>query len=805
MRDWYLTQDDPLALRLAADVRLGPTDYADDHIWELSLAGGEPSALALRTTFGLRARDLRLFPSFGEGDRVVLNPADFVFTPAVRAAFVNYVRVTFEPLPAIAVTAHYWVPDSHTVAGRFTLVNHGSEPRVVRVCVSGILKPIENPRTLGPIRLDNLHVLAGHTGNLDVVIALEGVAEIEPMPYPTLSRTVELPPGQPIYLQWAEVATPAPDPGAGGNPGGREAVALIRNVFTREWDGEFARIELLNASLLDIETGDKDWDAAFAFAQNVALRSYVGPTAHLPHPSFIFTRNPDKGYSRKGDGSDHSWQWDGQVATEAYVNLPQIVSAAPDLAKGVIRNWHAAQAPDGFIDWKPGLAGQRNKALCVPILAALAWRLHEYTEDDDFLAEVYPGLRRFLDVWFTPRHDRDQDGVPEWSSTIQSAFDDCPSFVRWQPWAPGGDITLAECPDLAAYLYRECRTLARIASRLDLPPDAVLAARAEVLQRAVEAMWRDEAAAYHYVDRDTHEVTRGEVLADGRGDLTIEARRRFRPSARIVVRALGPKDARPEMEVTLVGRGRRGRHRVETLRRSNVQWYFGVGTAVSEKLYAELERVEVRGLSDEYAVTVSVVDYARQDQTHLLPLWGGLPDPARAKMLIHRTLLDANRYWRPYGLPNCSALDPAYQPDNRNGSGGVWMIWNTMLGEGLVEYGYRAEAAELLTRLMTAMTHALRTEKAFREAYNADKLEGLGDRDYVWGVAPVHLFMHTVGVRIISSRRVFVEGRNPFPWPVTIRSKGVTVAKGPDSATVTFPSGKQHTVTEPGPQFVEDA
>jgi glycogen debranching enzyme len=204
-------------------------------------------------------------------------------------------------------------------------------------------------------------------------------------------------------------------------------------------------------------------------------------------------------------------------------------------------------------------------------------------------------------------------------------------------------------------------------------------------------------------------------------------------------------------------------------------------------------------------VTVSVVDYARQDQTHLLPLWGGLPDPARAKMLIHRTLLDANRYWRPYGLPNCSALDPAYQPDNRNGSGGVWMIWNTMLGEGLVEYGYRAEAAELLTRLMTAMTHALRTEKAFREAYNADKLEGLGDRDYVWGVAPVHLFMHTVGVRIISSRRVFVEGRNPFPWPVTIRSKGVTVAKGPDSATVTFPSGKQHTVTEPGPQFVEDA
>ena len=85
MRDWYLIQDDPLALRLAADARFSPTDYADDQIWELSLAGGEPPALALRTTYGLRACEMRLFPLFGEGDRVVSQPADFVFTPAVRA------------------------------------------------------------------------------------------------------------------------------------------------------------------------------------------------------------------------------------------------------------------------------------------------------------------------------------------------------------------------------------------------------------------------------------------------------------------------------------------------------------------------------------------------------------------------------------------------------------------------------------------------------------------------------------------------------------------------------------------------
>ncbi|MGH2520905.1 MAG: hypothetical protein ACRDH2_00240, partial [Anaerolineales bacterium] len=80
----------------------------------------------------------------------------------------------------------------------------------------------------------------------------------------------------------------------------------------------------------------------------------------------------------------------------------------------------------------------------------------------------------------------------------------------------------------------------------------------------------------------------------------------------------------------------------------------------------------------------------------------------------------------------------------------------------------------------------------------------LGDRDYIWGVAPVHLFMLTLGVRILGPRRVYLEGRNPFPWPVTVRHKGVTVVKDLGSATVIFPSGQQITITDPGPQYVED-
>lgn len=838
VRRWSFTAADPLSLRLAADARLGPTDYANDQCWELVLAGGDPPALAARTSYGLRAQDMRLYPSFVEGKRVVTDPHDFAGAPRVEAFYVNYVRVVCQPLDGISVAADYWVPDSHTLAVQLALANTGAAPRSLEVWLSGLLKPMEQPRPLAAEQLSifsEAGLLVGGTGNLDVLVLLEGPAA--PLPLPPrpplpenaplnvavmvttspagLARAVDLAPGDTAVVRWVQTAEPTPTepppaPPRGARPGidHREAgMVKIRELMAREWDGELARIELLNSGLLDIETGDRDWDAALAFAQTVALRCYLGPTEHLPNASFVFARHPDRGYSVKGDGTDHVWQWSGQVATEAYVNLPQIVTAAPDLAKGVIRNWLAVQAEDGFIDWKPGLAGQRERTLSIPLLASLAWRIYEHTEDVAFAAEVYPGLRRFLDCWFSARHDRDGDGLPEWSHTLQSAFDENPSFVRWMPWGQGADITAAECPDLASYLYGECRALQRLGALIGQPDDPALEAHAAQLAARVAVMWRDATALYHYIDRDSHLSRAGEVLFTGHSSpdgLVIDLLRRFSPPARLLVKAVGPRDLSAQMEVSFAGRGRRGRHRVEALRRAHVQSFFGVSTAVSGKLYSTLERVEIRGLTAAHEVTVAVVDYTYQDQTLLLPLWAGLPDAARAEALVRRALLDPERFWRPYGIPNCAANAPAYKPDNRNGSGGVWLIWNTMLGEGLVDYGYRAEAAELIARLMRGMLHCLRDEKAFREAYNADALEGLGDRDYLWGVAPVALFMRALGVRIVSPRKVYLEGRNPFPWPVTARHKGLVVARGLVETVVMFPSGRSATVTGEEAQVVED-
>ena len=74
MRNWSLADGDPLCLTLSADTRLSNPDYANDQTWELSLKGGEPPALSIETSFGLRVRRMRYFPLFADlhGRRVLV-------------------------------------------------------------------------------------------------------------------------------------------------------------------------------------------------------------------------------------------------------------------------------------------------------------------------------------------------------------------------------------------------------------------------------------------------------------------------------------------------------------------------------------------------------------------------------------------------------------------------------------------------------------------------------------------------------------------------------------------------------------
>ncbi len=104
MRDWSLNLGDPLYLSLAADARLCKPDYLNDHIWEVEL--GSPDAerafISLYTTFGLRARSMRLFLRFTENNISVTDPNTFIVKPSLRRFYPNFLTLDFVPFENLA-------------------------------------------------------------------------------------------------------------------------------------------------------------------------------------------------------------------------------------------------------------------------------------------------------------------------------------------------------------------------------------------------------------------------------------------------------------------------------------------------------------------------------------------------------------------------------------------------------------------------------------------------------------------------------------------------------------------------------
>jgi hypothetical protein len=141
---------------------------------------------------------------------------------------------------------------------------------------------------------------------------------------------------------------------------------------------------------------------------------------------------------------------------------------------------------------------------------------------------------------------------------------------------------------------------------------------------------------------------------------------------------------------------------------------------------------------------------------------------------------------------------PNYEP-GRN----IHIHWNSLIGAGLLHYDYREQAAELVTRLMQAVIQSLKKRKSFYQYYDAKTGAGKGERNALQGLSPVGLFLETLGVRLISATCVALSGKNPFPWPVTIRYRGLTIVREKKHTRITFPGGQTAIVRSSDPRIVQ--
>jgi len=790
MRTWKLTAEDPRHLTLAADARITPTDYVNDIIWEINPGLGEPPALSVQTTFGLRARLMQFFPSFTRLGKTRTDPASFHQPPLVTRRCPNYIAITCEPFDGVALTAEYHVPLSSALAGRFTFHNRSILPHNIRLEWSGLLSPLSGGEGMVAQTVDKSTVLQGRTAELAVIGFFSGGPAAAKGPYPGLTTQLELYPGATQTFHWSVAAMPST----------AEAMELARATASRPWEAEIARIELLNvAETVGFETGRADWDATLDLAQKAAFGLWHTPTPALPAPSFVLSRRIDQGAAAREDGSDYPYLWSGQPVQDAAYLAAQLIPGAPQRGLDLLDNYLHTQDDSGFIDWKPGLGGQITRQLAPPMLTSL---IDPASVIPAWLEARWPALLRFVRLWLSPLHDRDQDGLPEWDHPLQTGLDTLPLFDRWNPAAQGVEISAIESPALAAMLYRACASLVALgrAAQLETEFEDDLAWLDETcarLREAVEETWDAQAHLYRYRDAVTHRSLTGRTLFEfsGAGDFAIH--KRLRSAQRLLLHIDAVGEGTRAVMVRLAGLDTKNRPVEETLLPRAFTWVRRRGVVTSRQVYSRVERIEIDGLFDEDRCRLRAVDLSQTDLSLFLPLWAGIPSAERATELVQQTLLP--QFLTQAGLTTCSGEACLGGPPEL---GYINLPWNTWIIEGLLRYGFRQEAAQILTCILDSAAAALKNERTFYQYYEGTSGQVRGERGHLAGMTPAGLFLRVIGIERMTPEEIWVRDFCPFPWTVTVKYRTIVLTRKGDQTTITLPGVTPLSFTGPGPHRI---
>ena len=779
--------------QLAADSRLSRTDYSDDQVWSLNPGSGSQPALAFQTQFGGRASLASLAPIWMIDGRPVYACQSYAKPPLVTHFAPAYLRVEATVIPELTLVARYWAMESRAAGGEYLLANHGSKAIQLQLDIFGhvVLQGRRRKLNVLTFRDDTLALHLGQIGDINPVLTLEG-ATLDvyrgQLSSPKIGRQATLAAGETIRIPFV----------VAGLAEMRDSVSLAMNWMSRPWQAFFEQMNLEAAAIPKISSGSDDWDKLIDLSYVQMINAFMNPTENLPCPSFVASRAGNRGWSKRGDGSDHIRAWAGQDPTLAYLTIPAIASIKADFAKGIILNYLATQDESGFADRQPGLAGQRQGLLMMPLLARLAWMIYQQTEDHPFILDTFPGLTAFFKRWLEPDMDADGDGVPEWQAERQMGYVAFPTFGSGQAWAQGASIRQMETPDLLAYLISEADALHEMAQLLEATAvQEDLAQQLAQLESRLAAFW--DGSRYAYRDRDSHLTGAGlELLSGGRGDQIHQIDQALPAPERILIRVTGGRSRRPDITLELVGKDKQGHACQIKANADDFLWHNRQGIYTTRQTLSCIDSIKVSGLSRVYKVYAKTLDSSRLDINHLIPLWTGRLPANHAKSLA-RLAMDENHFMRPNGLTVVSASDRNFDPSNARGGGGIWMYWLSLIGEGLVKSGFRVEATRLIKTVLTGLTKILEQDGHLSQFYHADEIKGFGEDHHIGGIVPLNLLSQVIGIRIVSHCKVWVGGDFTWEQDITVKQHGITVTRSADSIRVDFPSGHSETLDANAP------
>ena len=124
-----------------------------------------------------------------------------------------------------------------------------------------------------------------------------------------------------------------------------------------------------------------------------------------------------------------------------------------------------------------------------------------------------------------------------------------------------------------------------------------------------------------------------------------------------------------------------------------------------------------------------------------MPMWAGIATAPQAERLVREHLLNPNEFWRQHPVSAYAATEPGYRVERGAEDVGclwrahTWMPTNYIVFQGLRDYGFHTEAAEL-----ARLSGELVRKSGDREYYTSDTGEGCG-LDPFWGWSLLAYFM----------------------------------------------------------------
>ncbi len=106
--------------------------------------------------------------------------------------------------------------------------------------------------------------------------------------------------------------------------------------------------------------------------------------------------------------------------------------------------------------------------------------------------------------------------------------------------------------------------------------------------------------------------------------------------------------------------------------------------------------------------------------TNMVPLWARVATPAQAKRMIEEHLLNPAEFWAPHGVRTLSKNEPLYDARAGYWRGPVWVVSDYQMMHGLLNYGYKRQAAELADKTARRLVADFQKSGGMNETYNPE-------------------------------------------------------------------------------------